>query len=211
MPLLDSGFAILALIFVYTFCFGFLGGRSPILKIGPLMMFAMMANITNDQVYSFIKLLTGGLVMLLGVGIVVVVHRLLSPMHPEKIMLRSLQRFFSGCAAIVGSYAPFTHLQQPGRRRRRKRLFETRVLPMPVRLQSVAAKLDYSLFPDNSEEKVQGLLQGLYSVRNRLQALETNYNRAASQSPELLHGMATWSGESGMPLQSGHAWNRQMP
>ena len=186
MPRLDSGFAILALIFLYTFCFGFLGGRSPVLKIGPLMMFAMMANITNDQVYSFIKLLTGGLIMLMGVSVVVLVHRLLSPMHPEKILLRSLQRFFSGCAGIIGSYAHFTRKQQPAGRSRRKRLFETRVLPLTVRLQAVAGKLDYTLFPDNSEAKVQDLLQGLYSVRSRLQALEASYNRAASESPELL-------------------------
>jgi len=71
-----------------SFVFGYLGGRSPILKMGPLAMFVMMVDINNQQVYSFIMLVTAGLVMLLGVTIVVIVHRLLSPMHPEKILLR---------------------------------------------------------------------------------------------------------------------------
>jgi len=187
MPLLDSGFAILALIFAYSFCFGFLGARSPVLKLGPLVMFVMMVDIQNEQVYSFLKLATGGLVILLGVGIVVLVHRLLSPMHPEQVLLRGLKQFFGGCEALIRGYAGVTRGRRGTDRLRRKRLFESRIVPLPARLQAAAGNLDYARFPENSADKVQGLLQGVYSLRNRLQALETGFNRTASETPDLLH------------------------
>lgn len=186
MPLLDSGFAILALIFLYAFCFGYLGTRSPVLKLGPLVMFVMMVDINNDQVYSFIKLLTGGLVMLLGVGIVVLVHRLLAPMHPEQILLRGLQRFFGGCAALFSAYTGYARRRHGALRGYRKRLFENRILPLPARLQHAAGNLDYARFPDNSEDKVEALLQALFTVRNRLLSLEAGFERAAAESPALL-------------------------
>ena len=66
MPTLDSGAALLGLVFTYTFVFGFLGGKSPVLKIGPLMMFVMVVNITNEQVYSFMAMVAFSLVLLLG-------------------------------------------------------------------------------------------------------------------------------------------------
>lgn len=195
MPLLDSGFAILALIFLYTFCFGLLGARSPVLKIGPLMMFIMMANVTNDQAYSFMLLVTSGLVMLMGVSIVVLVHRLLSPIHAEKILLRTLQWFFSGCTGIVSTYTRFTRRQQLVGRKRRKRLFENRVLPLPAQLQAIMKGLDYQLFPDNTEARVQHLAHSLYSLRIRLQALEASYNTTASESPDLLPAIHPLHGE----------------
>jgi uncharacterized membrane protein YccC len=195
MPALDSGFSILALIFVYTFCFGFLGHLSPVLKIGPLMMFVQMANVTNDQTYSFVLLVTGGLVMLLGVSIVVVVHRLLSPMYPEKILLRALRRFFQGCARITVAYAPLATPRLSTARKQRKRLFENRILPLPVQLQGVIKNLDYQRFPANSETRVRELAYSLYSLRNRLLSFETSYNMAASESPELLRAILPLQGD----------------
>ena len=195
MPLLDSGFAILTLIFLYTFCFGFLGFRSPVLKIGPLMMFVQMANVTNDQVYSFLLLVTGGLVMLLGVSIVVLVHRLLSPMHAEKVLLRTLRRFFQGCARIALAYSMPATRRATALRTHRKRLFENRVLPLPTQLQGILKRLDYRQFPANSEDRVRNLAQNLYSLRNRLLTVEASYNTAASESPELLQAILPLQGD----------------
>jgi uncharacterized membrane protein YccC len=200
MPLLDSGFAILTLIFLYTFCFGFLGFRSPVLKLGPLMMFVNMANVTNDQVYSFILLVTGGLVMLLGVSIVVMVHHLLSPMHAEKVLLRTLQGFFQGCARIAIAYKVPATRQLTAARNHRKRLFENRILPLPAQLQGIMKSLDYQKFPANSEDRVQDLVQNLYSLRNRLLTVEASYDTAASESPQLLQAI--------LPLQ-GH-WRQRV-
>ena len=186
MPSLDSGFSLLALIFVYTFIFAYLGGRSPILKIGPLAMFVMMVDINNQQSYSFIALVTTGLVMLLGISIVVIVHRLLSPMRPEKVLLRSMHRFLSGSARIIDNFRAVPPRQQWRGRQRRKRVFETAILPISAQLLTVEKSLDYPLFPDNTPEKVQHLVDSLQSVRLRLQTLETSFTTAEAESPELM-------------------------
>lgn len=190
MPVLDSGFGILSLIFIYSFVFAWLGGISPILKLGPLAMFVMMVDINNDQTYSFILLVTAGLVMLLGVSIVVVVHRLLSPMHSEKIMLRNVRRFLSGCARIIGEFRLLSPQQQARERKVKRRIFETTVLPISAQLPSVEKNLDYPQFPDNTPEKVQDLVDSLQSVRFRLQSLDAIYDKAAKEYPELMQSLA---------------------
>ena len=190
MPALDSGFGILSLIFIYSFVFAWLGGISPILKLGPLFMFVMMVDVNNDQIYSFILLVTAGLVMLLGVSIVVVVHRLLSPMHPEKIMLRSVHRFLGGCARIIGEFRLFSPQQQARERKVKRRIFETTILPISTQLLSLEKRLDYPRFPDNTPEKVQNLVDSLQSIRFRLQSLDASYDKAAKESPELMRSLA---------------------
>ena len=190
MPTLDSGFSLLALIFLYAFVFAWLGGRSPVLKIGPLVMFVMMININNQQTYSFIALVTSGLVLMLGISIVVIVHRLLSSMHPEKILLRSVHRFLNGCARIFDDFRQRTPRQQSRGRRRIKRVFETAILPVTMQLSTVEKNLDYALFPDNTQEKVRHLVDSLQSIRFRLQSLETAYAKAIDESPELMQALA---------------------
>jgi hypothetical protein len=193
MPTLDSGFGLLVLIFVYTFVFAYLGGRSPLLKIGPLVMFVMMVDINNQQSYSFIALVTTGLVMLLGISIVVIVHRLLSPMHPEKILLRNVRRFLAGSARIIDDIRWRSPRQQSRGRKRRRRVFETAILPISAQLLSIEKNLDYALFPDNTEEKVQHLVDSLQSVRLRLLTLETSFTTAESESPELMHSLEAFN------------------
>ena len=211
MPALDSGFALLTLIFIYTFVFGYLGGKSPVLKLGPLMMFVMMVDITNEQTYSFIALVTAGLIMLLGVSVVVIVDRLLSPMHPEQVLLRSVRRFLGGCARIVGEIGLQLSRQPARARRLRRRIYESRVLPVSARLPDLEKKLDYDRFPDNTPEKVQLLVDGLQSIRWRLQNLDLTYDRAARESPELMQAIAplneTWRTHVQDLLQT---WTRQV-
>jgi uncharacterized membrane protein YccC len=189
MPTLDSGFGLLSLVFIYSFVFAWLGCRSPILKIGPLIMFFMLVNINNQQVYSFMALLTTGLMMLLGISIVTIVHRLLSPMHPEKILLRSVHRFLAGSARIIDDYRWRSPRLQGHGRKRRKRVFETAILPISAQLLSIEKNLDYPRFPDNTPEKVQRLVNSLQSVRLRLLNLEATYTTAEAESPELLQSL----------------------
>lgn len=197
MPSLDNGYGLLALIFVYTLVFGYLGGRSPVLKLGPIAMFVMMVDINNQQVYSFIALATAGLVMLMGVGIVLLVQRLLSPMHPEHILHRSVQRFLRGAANIMAHYQPRSIRQQRRNRRRRKRDFENTILPMSSQLLKIENSLDYSLFPDNTPDKVQQLVGNLQEVRLRLLSLEASYTKAESSLGQLMHNLSgmgdTWT------------------
>ena len=110
-------------------------------------------------------------------------------------MLRTLRRFFQGCARLAIAYSMPATRQSVAARKHRKRLFENRILPLPAQLQGILKRLDYQHFPANSEEKVRDLAQNLYSLRNRLLTVETNYNTAASESPHLLQAMLPLQGD----------------
>ena len=154
-------------------------------------MFFMLVNINNQQVYSFMALLVTGLMMLIGISIVLIVHRLLSPMHPEKILLRSVRRFLAGSARIIDDFRLRSSRQQIRGRRRRKRVFETAILPVASQLLSTEKNLDYPQFPDNTPEKVHLLVDSLQSVRLRLQTLEATFTAAETESPELMRSLGS--------------------
>jgi len=212
MPALDSGFGLLLLVFVYSFVFAFLGGRSPILKIGPLVMFFMLVNINNQQAYSFMALVTTAMMLLLGVSIVIIVQRLLSPTHPEKILLRSVRRFLSGSARIIDNFWLPSPRQQIRGRKRRRRVFETAILPISAQLLTVEKNLDYSLFPDNTPEKVEHLIDSLQAVRLRLLSLEKTCTVVESESPQLTRSLDAFNGKWRKRIHDVlHQWSRLQP
>jgi uncharacterized membrane protein YccC len=189
MPALDSGAGLLSLIFLYTFFFGYLGGRSPMLKTGPIIMFVMMTGISNQQTYSFIGLVNGAMMMILGLSVLSVVYMLWTPTRPERLLLSSLKRFFQGCGHIASGFA-LNRIKDRGKGRKlRKRYYESMVLPVPAQLQKVEKNLDYKLFPDNTPDKVKHLIESLQSITFRLQSLEIAHNRVLTHSPDLMKSL----------------------
>jgi uncharacterized membrane protein YccC len=83
MPSLSTGFELLSLIFVYSFIFGYLGGRSPALKSGPIIMFVTMTGISNQQAYSFNGTVDGALMILLAGSVMAVVYYFFTPQRPK--------------------------------------------------------------------------------------------------------------------------------
>ncbi|MEN8132421.1 MAG: hypothetical protein ABFS45_20025 [Pseudomonadota bacterium] len=102
---------------------------------------------------------------------------------------QTLHRFLAGSARIVDDFRLRSPRQQIRGHKRRKRVFEAAILPVSTQLLSVEKNLDYLLFPDNTPEKVQHLVDNLQSVRLRLQALEATYTAAESESPELMRSL----------------------
>ena len=107
MPMLGSGLELLSLVFVYSLVFGYLGGRSPALKSGPMIMFVTMTGISNQQHYSFQGPVDGALMIVLAGTILTVVYFMFSPMRPEDALLRGIRRFMHGCARITSGLERF--------------------------------------------------------------------------------------------------------
>jgi hypothetical protein len=149
-------------------------------------MFVMMTGISNQQTYSFIGLVNGAMMMILGLSVLSVVYMLWTPSRPERLLLRSLRRFFRGCGHIASGFALNRIKDRVKGKKLRRRYFESMVLPVPAQLQKVEKNLEYKLFPDNTPEKVQHLLDSLQSITFRLQSLEIAYDRAALHSPDLM-------------------------
>lgn len=190
MPALDTGVGLLSLIFVYTFVFGYLGGRSPALKLIPIMMFVNMTGISNHQTYSFMGLVTTGMVLILVVTIIAAIYMLLSPSRPERILLTSVRRFFKGCYGITGAFAFRGPKKQERGRNLRKRYFESMVLPASRQLRAAQKNLNYKLFPDNDAEKVALLTAALQEMVYRIEALEIAYEQVATNYPDKLETLS---------------------
>jgi uncharacterized membrane protein YccC len=89
MPALSTGIELLGLIFIYSFVFGYLGGRSPALKSGPIIMFAVMTGISNQQSYSFQGPVDGALMIVMAGSILTIIYVVVTPIRPEKAALYS--------------------------------------------------------------------------------------------------------------------------
>ena len=197
MPALSSGFGLLSLIFIFSFVFGYLGGASPALKTGPMMMFVVATGISNQQSYSFQSMADMSLMLLLAGVILTVVHYLFHPMRPEQNLLRGLRRFFQGCARVAAEFAVVDPAYREKGRWKRKGYFQSLVLPAPAKIQAAQKNLDYELYLDNSPDKVQRLHDCVQSIAYRLQSIEIAHDRIARQSSEFP--------ESLVPLR-GRAW-----
>jgi len=190
MPALSTGFEILSLIFIYAFVFGYLGGRSPALKSGPVIMFVMMTGISNQQSYSFQGPVDGALMVLLSGVIMSVVFFMFTPMRPEQALLRSLRRFFDGCARVARDFAQPGPAKPAKRRRLGRQYLGSMVLPALANIKTAQKHLDYRLYPDNSPENVQRLHDSLQSITYRLESLEITHSRIASQSTQVPESFA---------------------
>lgn len=190
MPALDTGFGLLSLIFAYTFVFGYLGGRAPVLKLVPVALFVNMTGISNTQNYSFMVFVTAGVMFILVISIIAAVHMLLTPNRPERILLVSVRRFFKGCYRMTGAFAFCKPKELVRGRKLRKRYFESMILPGARQLRAVRKDLDYKLFPDNKVEKVNLLAATLQDMVYRLEALETAYDRVADHYPGKLETLS---------------------
>jgi hypothetical protein len=191
MPGMSTGFELLGLIFVYSFVFGFLAGRSPVFKMGPILMFVVMTGISNQQKYSFTGLVDGLLMILLAGVILAVVYVIFTPLRPEQSLLQGLRRFFRGCARFTESLAVDDPADQSRGPRRRKRYLQSMVAPAAVKVRALRQQLDYRMFPDNPPEKTQRLVDSLQSIAYRLQAMEIAYDRVASRIADFPQPVAT--------------------
>ena len=74
-----------------------------IFTIGSVLLpaFVMMSGISNNQSYSFMGIVSGALMILLGLVIVGIVQTLMGSMKSEQTMLNSVRWFFSGCARVT--------------------------------------------------------------------------------------------------------------
>ncbi|MHC5053025.1 MAG: FUSC family protein [Planctomycetota bacterium] len=181
LPRLESGAALLALAFASTFLLGLLGGRLAILRTLGLVCFALITNITNRQGYYFLGVLYPAIMLFLGTVVVMAVYWFLSPMHPEKVVLRSLRRFYRGCARLMRGFAG----NQPPERDLRRRSFRFQILPASQRLRAAQQSIDYERFPGNTPESVQRLAGAMQVLILRLQALERAFHRSADHPVEV--------------------------
>ncbi len=171
MPALNTPEELLTLVFVYTFVFCYWGAKTPVLKIAPLAAFVTVAQISNSQHYSFQLTTDSALMILLAGPFLSISWYLVTPMRPEKALLRALERFRQGCARICNGFID-------GDERTRRDALEMMVLPAAGAIRGVQGNLRISkLNPEESEQQLNDLLDGVQHVSSQLIATQNAYRR----------------------------------
>ena len=75
---------LLVFVFVYAMIFGYLGGKSPVLKMAPMVMFVMTTGISNNQHYSFTALVTASMMLVLAAIVMAVIYVVFFAPRPER-------------------------------------------------------------------------------------------------------------------------------
>ena len=184
MPSLNSGFALLSLIFVFSLICGYLGGRSPAFKSGPMIMFVTMTGISNQQSYSFQGPVDGALMMVLAVAIVTAIYFMFTPLRPEDALLRAYRRFMRGCARVTAGFDLSGAPQSSASRRLRKRYLQTMVLPGPAMLLKAQSQLSFAIDSETTQQNANRLHDSLQRVSYRLQALDLVSERCTLEGAE---------------------------
>lgn len=169
MPWLDGGVELLTMIFLVSFTFDYLDKRWPMVKLGGIILFAMVASISNHQAYSFIKWVNLEFTFIIALIIINVVVMFMMPIYPEKILLRRVKRFFRACAAICNDLALLANSEGSINKKGARGLREVRMAAENLR--AVRSTLDYSLFPANTEVKVNDFIDSVQSIAERMRLL----------------------------------------
>jgi len=167
MPWLDSGAALLTMIFLLSFTFGYLGQRWPMLKTSVMLLFVMSTAISNNQSYSFVAWISGEFLMVIAGIIINVVMMFMVSIRPERLMSRYIHDFFYTCSEIPSGFINITT------RKQRQEGLLRKLRGTLAKLRKVERTLDYSRLPENERERVNHLLDSIESIAARLRVVNT--------------------------------------
>ena len=132
-----------------------------------------------------------------------------SPVRPEQALLAGARRFFRGCARKTGELALSRSEDRDRARVLRERTYGSMVASEPARLRALAQKIDYGLFAETDQDKVQRLIEAMQSIVYRLQALEGAHAAGAGHAREAARPIADLGGKLGEVVeQVFQRWSR---
>lgn len=184
MPAMSSPVQLLLLIFVYTFVFTWLGSKSPVLKLAPIVAFFTVTSISNAQTYSFNKDVDAALMFLLAIPSMYFWWYAVTPMDPERALKGSVKRFFHGCGKVCDGFAADDD-------RSRRRALESLVLPSLRQMRMAQPKLRNGGTIMGSHDELEGLVASLQSVANQLVAVNNAYRHVESDDRPLPDSLGT--------------------
>ena len=190
MPRLESGEALLVMVFCFAFLFGYLGGKNPAFKMGPMIMFVNMTGISNEQSYSFRGPVDGAMMTIMAGLVVAAVYVLYRTMRGEVIILTNVRQFFRGCSSVAAMYHPSAPEEAASptastASRQRLRYLQANVLPIPARIRSAQKVVNEKLVSAVAPEQLEELSNGLQSLADRLQTLEWQIAKTRRTLPQI--------------------------
>ena len=173
MPQLSSFIGLGLLIFAVTFgiCYLFSAPRQMLGRALGLAMFVVIASISNEQTYSFLKVANTALMFpLLFVILAITAHAPLS-LRPERVFLRLLGRFFRSCEYLMSTMHWDLERSVTRLARWRKAFHAREVSSLPLKLGAWAPHIDTESLPGTSPQQVQAVVTSTQGLTYRMQEL----------------------------------------
>lgn len=155
-------------------------------------------SVQNQQSYNFAAQANSLVFTLLAVLFVYVMSYLLGSSRPEKVMLKMTKRFFRSAQFIISQIAREPD-DKPGWLAQWKLAYYRNEMTMlPAKIDAWGKSIDYSLYPDTSQEHIGQLVTSLQSIVYRFEELQSaKRSRRPTQAPDgqLINGLRKWAKE----------------
>jgi uncharacterized membrane protein YccC len=196
MPQLSSFNGLGLLIFAVTFaiCYLFAAPRQVLGRALGLAMFVTIASISNEQVYSFLKVANTAVMFALFFLILTITAHVPFSLRPERAFLRLLGRFFHSCEYLISTMR-WNPLEKVGRLDRWREAFHIREVSMlPRKLETWSPHIDTEALPGTSPSQIQAVVTSMQGLTYRIQELlqERGNSQAQFLVQALQADVRTW-------------------
>ena len=196
MPHLSGYLQLGLMIFAVTFGIGYLfhTPQQGLSRAFGLALFAVLTSIANQQTYNFASFASSTAMIGLVLALLLVTSYIPFRPQPEKAFLRLLRRFFRHAEFLMSRMA----LDQSPRKgwvgRWKMVLYKDDILELPPKLAAWGGQIDQRLFPGNTPEQVQTLVNSLIGLSLRIKDLLNARDNTPSTLlvRELLDDVRAW-------------------
>jgi uncharacterized membrane protein YccC len=191
-----TGYAELGLlIFVVTFAFLYLFAeqRLMLLRTIGLALFLLFISVQNQQTYSFPAYANQVVMVLVANFVLVIASHIPTSARPEKAFLRLLNRFVQRVDFLL-SHLSLDRRQLSWLERQKMVYYQNDLFVLPQKISVWGKQIDYQVFPENSPEQVQEIIDSIDMLARRMKMLidARQYTQANSLTNELLQEVSAW-------------------
>ncbi|MEE4605157.1 MAG: FUSC family protein [Desulfobacteraceae bacterium] len=166
---LQLGLMIFAVTFGITYLFH--TPQQGLSRAFGLASFAVLTSISNQQTYNFAAFANSTAMIVLGLSLLLVTSYIPLRPQPEKAFLRLLRRFFRQAEFLMSHMALDRKPQIGWIGRWKVMLYQNDILELPQKLAVWGGQIDQRLFPGNTPEQVQILVNSLHALALRIKDL----------------------------------------
>ena len=189
MPQLSGFLDLGLLIFAATFaiCYLFATPRQALGRTFGLALFVVIASISNEQTYSFLKVANTALMYTLIFLILIITTHVPFSLRPERAFLGLLRRFFRSCEYLMSSVRWAPHRDVTRLDRWREAFHTRQVSTIPRKLGTWVPHIDTNALSCSSPQQVQAVVTHMQGLSYRIQ--ELHEERGKPQAQYLLHSL----------------------
>ena len=173
MPYLSGYLQLGLMIFSVTFgiAYQFHTPQQGLSRAFGLAFFAVLTSIANQQTYSFASFASSTVMIVLGLSLLLATSYIPFRPQPEKAFLRLLRRFFRHAEFLMSRMAMDRESRKGLAGRWKMMLYQNDLMELPQKLAAWGGQIDQWLFPANTPEQVQTLVNGLQAISLRIKDL----------------------------------------